>query len=85
MAKKKFGAAKYTDLPEEHYLVVINPWGMVSGRPRGMRDAQCCAAWLRGVFGVEIEGLVEAIFMMDTVSHYRRFRVINTELGLSAA
>ena len=68
MGKKKFGAALYTDQPDEHYVVVINPWGMVSGKPRQQLDVDCCGTWLRAVFGLKQPGIVEAIYVMDTVS-----------------
>ena len=63
---KKLLDPLYTDEPEEHYLVVINPWGMVSNRQRKQWDIDCCGAWLRAIFGLG-PGLVEAIYVMDTV------------------
>lgn len=75
MAKgKKMGAAKYTDKPDEHVVVVINPWGMVTGRPRLKPDIDRCGSWLSAVFsdGTRVDtGLVEMIYTMDTVSSSR--------------
>ena len=74
MPKKPKSGPPYTDIPNEVYVVVTNPWGMNSSpRLRGPSDFNRIASWAQ--FALQQAGLaggriptVECIYGMGTVS-----------------
>ena len=74
MPKRSKAGPPYTDVPDEVYVVVTNPWGMTSDpRLRGEGDFNRIASWAQ--FALHKSGLggghiptVECIYGMGTVS-----------------
>lgn len=74
MPKRPKGGPPYTDVPDEVYVVVTDPWGMnTNPRERIPRDFNRVASWAR--FALQQAGLdgghiptVECIYSMGTVS-----------------
>lgn len=72
MAKggKKTGPP-YLDHPDCKYIVIIDPWGMVSAKDRKEIDVHRVGAWIRFMLRTPDEPnqdiLVEAVYMRSTV------------------
>ncbi|KLO15047.1 hypothetical protein SCHPADRAFT_996154 [Schizopora paradoxa] len=63
----KFKQKKYTNKPEEHFIVVLNPWGMPNVN-RIDRDVDAFGVWLRYMFSSlgQPSCNVEAVYIMNT-------------------
>lgn len=80
MPKKPKSGPPYTNIPDEVYVVVTNPWGMHSNpRLRGSGDFNRIASWAQ--FALKQAGLgggriptIECIYGMGTVSLNRSRR-----------
>ena len=67
----KIKQKKYTDKPEEHFIVVLNPWGMPNSN-RVQRDIDAFGLWLRYIFNSleQSSCIVETVYVMNTVSYH---------------